>query len=696
MVSTMPSLFALIVGIDNYPDPVPSLRGCVNDAKAFREVLERRYGVPPTQIVSLIDGDATREAVIRGSREHLTKAQAGDIAVFFYAGHGSQEPPSNLFIAIEPDGKNETLVCYDSRTSEGYDLVDKDVATLIHQVAAGGARLTLILDSCHSGSADRAVGDEEQIPRGVRRLKNRDHPQPESAYLVSPAAFIAAQRNMGAASSNTAGTGQAQGFVQGTAGAHVLFAACSDYQSANEYPPGNAFHGAFTYCLLQVLQDGQPLGNEEVFTRTQRLLRPLYPLQSPHLVVVGGDELRASQFLGLTPSPRGNFFIVSCDQGTWKIDGGGLQSLGAQDAVAIFPVNATPDDLKEGTPPRFVVHAAADGYRIEVPARQWPVPGPFVATQQGIAAIVDALEHMAKWITRVELSNPLSKIPIDTVDLAISYYDISGKFHGQLVPPLETLNLQYKGNQPPSFRLRITNRGPGPLYFALLACNGDWGVATDLLAEECTMLDATQELFPGGDGGIPMQLKPGVTEAHDHIVLLISTDWFDAAPVGMPNLTGPGTRDFGQKPLASAAAPLAKPLLTGIQALAEVAGGSGTQIVYAGNLPLHTGIFLVAATDTAAFDWADYTFTADYTLCCRGTPVSGFPYMVLTIAAADARPNWKQIPSLRAAEDALDQAVRSAARKIAIDGSEEQGKVEDALLAFRWACINCEDLCPDD
>jgi hypothetical protein len=146
----------------------------------------------------------------------------------------------------------------------------------------------------------------------------------------------------------------------------------------------------------------------------------------------------------------------------------------------------------------------------------------------------------------------------------------------------------------------------------------------------------------------------------------------------------------------SAAAPLAEPLLTGIQALAEVAGGSGTQIVYAGNLPLHTGIFLVAATDTAAFDWADYSFTADYTLCCRGTPVSGFPYMVLTIAAADARPNWKQIPSLRAAEDALDQAVRSAGRKIAIDGSEEQGKVEDALLAFRWACINCEDLCPDD
>ena len=48
------------------------------------------------------------------------------------------------------------------------------------------------------------------------------------------------------------------------------------------------------------------------------------------------------------------------------------------------------------------------------------------------------------------------------------------------------------------------------------------------------------------------------------------------------------------------------------------------------------------------------------------------------------------------AKNALDEAVKSAGRKIAVDGSEERNKVEDALYAFRWACINCEDLCPDD
>jgi hypothetical protein len=146
----------------------------------------------------------------------------------------------------------------------------------------------------------------------------------------------------------------------------------------------------------------------------------------------------------------------------------------------------------------------------------------------------------------------------------------------------------------------------------------------------------------------------------------------------------------------SAAAPLAEPLLTGIQALAEVGGGSGTQVVYAGNLPLHTGIFLIAAAEKSEFDWANYTFASDYTLLERGAPANGFPYMVLTIEASDARPNWRQIPSIQAAEAVLDDAVKAAGRKIAIDGSDERNKVEDALFAFRWQCINCEDLCPAD
>jgi hypothetical protein len=146
----------------------------------------------------------------------------------------------------------------------------------------------------------------------------------------------------------------------------------------------------------------------------------------------------------------------------------------------------------------------------------------------------------------------------------------------------------------------------------------------------------------------------------------------------------------------SAAEPLAEPLLTGIQALSEVAGGSGIQVAYAGNLPLHTGVFLVAATDSAGFNWSEYSFGSDYTLLFRGTPVSGFAYIVLTIESADTRPNWRQIPALRDAEKALDNAVKAAGRKIGDEKSDERGKVETALLALQWECLNTPDLCEED
>jgi hypothetical protein len=146
----------------------------------------------------------------------------------------------------------------------------------------------------------------------------------------------------------------------------------------------------------------------------------------------------------------------------------------------------------------------------------------------------------------------------------------------------------------------------------------------------------------------------------------------------------------------AAAAPFAEPLLTGIQALTQLSGGAGTQIVYAGNLPLNTGIFLIAATETAGFTWSSYTFAQDYTLLRQGAPVADFPYMVLTVESSDERLNWKEIPALRSAEDALDQAVKAAGRKISVEGSDERNQVDQALYAFRWACLHCDDLCRAD
>ena len=66
------------------------LQGCRNDMRHLEQYLRGRLG-DAAHIVTLADGQATREGVVAGFRSHLAQAGDGDIALFAYSGHGSQE-----------------------------------------------------------------------------------------------------------------------------------------------------------------------------------------------------------------------------------------------------------------------------------------------------------------------------------------------------------------------------------------------------------------------------------------------------------------------------------------------------------------------------------------------------------------------------------------------------------------------------
>src|SRR5579862_4306489 len=164
----MPRLFSLFVGIDSYPNPAHSLYGCVNDARGFADFVKTRIApaVAEYHPKLLSDGDATRANILAGF-SHLSQAATGDTALFFYAGHGSQQSAPPEFWDIEPDRLNETLVCWDSRQPGGWDLADKELAVLLKNTAAGGAHVIVILDCCHSGSGTRDIkfeSIERRIP----------------------------------------------------------------------------------------------------------------------------------------------------------------------------------------------------------------------------------------------------------------------------------------------------------------------------------------------------------------------------------------------------------------------------------------------------------------------------------------------------------------------------------------------------
>lgn len=157
-------IHALLIGINRYApaSKVSGLNGCVNDMHAFRDYLQATYADRLGTVKTLANSEATRENIITAFRENLTaKAQQGDTVLFFFAGHGSRENTPPELAEYEPEGKNETLVCYDSRLPGQHDLADRELGYLLDEVAQKGARVTVIMDCCHSGSGTRSLADVE-------------------------------------------------------------------------------------------------------------------------------------------------------------------------------------------------------------------------------------------------------------------------------------------------------------------------------------------------------------------------------------------------------------------------------------------------------------------------------------------------------------------------------------------------------
>ncbi|HEY53862.1 MAG TPA: caspase family protein, partial [Caldilineae bacterium] len=113
------TVYALLVGIDDYPAPVNPLKGCVNDIERMHTLLQERIVGDGDEYKPLLltNGAATRQGVIDGFHNHLAQAGEHDVALFCYSGHGSQQKSPPEFWDLEPDRRDETLVCYDSRST---------------------------------------------------------------------------------------------------------------------------------------------------------------------------------------------------------------------------------------------------------------------------------------------------------------------------------------------------------------------------------------------------------------------------------------------------------------------------------------------------------------------------------------------------------------------------------------------------
>ncbi len=338
---------ALLVGIDTYPSPVPTLQGCVNDIEVFGSYLAERIdkgqGVA-LDVRTLKNDEAVRQNVIQGFRDHLGKAVAGDVALFYYSGHGSQEQSPEQFWTLEPDHLDETLVCFDSRQQGSWDLADKELAKLIADVAATGAHVAVILDCCHSGSGTRDITMEET---GVRRAPTDLRRRPIESFLVSAQEAIQASTQSRSVGPDAAG-------VTVPRGRHVLFAACRDNQTAKEYYGDGKHRGAFSYFIGDALRTASAAPTyRDLFARVTALVGSSIQDQSPQLETTQGGDLD-TVFLDGAIRSSATAFTASFRDGNWILNGGAAHGIPpvAGDAAAtfaLFTFDASADDLTDAT-----------------------------------------------------------------------------------------------------------------------------------------------------------------------------------------------------------------------------------------------------------------------------------------------------------------------------------------------------------
>jgi hypothetical protein len=278
---------ALLVGIDEYMEPSPaykrsemtrvrlkaihgspsrsrldSLEGAFNDARAMKEMLIQKFGFEESNIITLPNAKqaATADSILGLLQSFLIDgAQAGDVSLFYYAGHGSRI--RNL-ATKNASGFDSTIIPADALLGVP-DIRSKELARIYAQAPRKHVALTVIQDSCFSGAAARGA-----------IARNRQRAQP-------PDLAISVNETLDSPLPEDAGV--------------LVISASQEYEPAVELSSTdlNGPHGAFTWALLHVLGTSPADDRvDRVFQRARALMQSRAPGQEPVLLAKNGLNAR--------------------------------------------------------------------------------------------------------------------------------------------------------------------------------------------------------------------------------------------------------------------------------------------------------------------------------------------------------------------------------------------------------------------
>ncbi|MBK9532121.1 MAG: caspase family protein [Chitinophagaceae bacterium] len=240
---------ALIVAVGEYPaaskiKPIAS----VNDVKYIKAALGHN-GFAEKNIDTLINGKATKAAILKALDRLAANANSNDIVVIHFSCHGQQirDQKTIELGKDEDDGYDEAFLPYDAMAKyspTGYrgqnHLRDDDLYPLLlsirKKLGAGGSLLVL-LDACHSGTGTR---DESFAVTRGEPIPFPDPENPQDSVI-----------NLSAAEAK-------QGFFETIADSVanlVVISASSPHQENKQVVVNNEELGSLTYSFYKALHE---------------------------------------------------------------------------------------------------------------------------------------------------------------------------------------------------------------------------------------------------------------------------------------------------------------------------------------------------------------------------------------------------------------------------------------------------------
>lgn len=399
---TVPDLRALLIGIDCYmPNELSdgtfyrSLSGCVRDILKVEQFLRSEFGLTDERLIRLTasrGGGAnqssrgssggtpsatedekpteppeqwpTYQNIVQAFRQLEEDARPGEQIYIHYSGHGGKVKTLRKHRALIP-GKwlDEALVPTDLGDDEGRYLRDIELAFLLQKLLAKGLYVTIVLDSCHSGSATRGeeAGVRGQTPankddvRGSASIDDR----PKFSLVASDEELAHNWQQLSKPSARDAYVGS--DWLPDPKG-YVLLAACRSNEGAHEHSfDGVNKEGALTYWFLDSLKK---FGHGVTYQRLHRYIHAKvseqFRRQEPQNPQLEGEGDRI--LFGREPAQVPHAFtVLNADVGKRQIrlSAGRVHGLGAGARFALYRAGKV--DFKRSEKPLATVEITEPG-----------------------------------------------------------------------------------------------------------------------------------------------------------------------------------------------------------------------------------------------------------------------------------------------------------------------------------------------